>query len=156
MTHLELPVQTVRLLVLSLVLVLTGTAHAADLVRRPVAAPSAPSEPVASAPSVPHASERAHGELAAADICRGLDMQMGRVRACYERALKSAPALRGRLVVSFSISADGSVGPRAVARDELGRQDVADCVLDAVSELRFRASRSGADVEYPFLFRPQS
>lgn len=74
---------------------------------------------------------------------------------CYEDALKTAPALSGGMVVSFQISADGSVeSPRA--KKSLSK-DVDDCVADKISQLSFPAVSGGtASVTYPFLFeRPK-
>ena len=141
---------------LSLITLVTSPAQAADLARRPVAPPSAALEQVPEASAAPRRANTARpADLAVEDIKDGIDMQMGRVRSCYERALKSAPDLRGRLVVSFTIEADGTVEGAVVELDQLGVEPVAACVLDSVADLRFPASSRGADVQYPFLFRPQ-
>jgi outer membrane biosynthesis protein TonB len=129
----------------------SSTATAAELPRRTVSAPRATE---VDEPRAPHPAPIRPTTLSAEAVRAGLRMQMGRVRACYERALKGEPGLAGRLVVSFEIRPDGSVRDAVLEVDGLGRTSVSRCVLRTVEDLRFGTSKSGLDVQYPFVFRP--
>ena len=92
--------------------------------------------------------------LDAETIKSGVRQQLGRVRACYERALKTEEQLSGRLVLAFQVQPDGGVGRAAVKTDELGSDKVAECVVTAVSNFRFPRGSDVVAVEYPMNFRP--
>ncbi len=129
----------------------SSTVTAAEPPQRTVSAPRA----IASEePRAPQAAPARPATLTAEAVRAGLKMQMGRVRACYERALKNEPGLAGRLVVSWEIQQDGTVRDAILLIDGLGRKAVSACVLRTVEDLRFGTSRSGLEVEYPFVFRP--
>ena len=92
--------------------------------------------------------------LGAEEIKRGVQSQLGRVRACYERGLKGAELLSGRLVLAFSVQPDGGVHGAKVGKDELGSDKVAQCVVAAVGAFRFPEGTETVAVEYPMHFRP--
>lgn len=74
-------------------------------------------------------------------------------RACYVRELATAPALRGRVEVGFTIGADGRVVD-AVASG-LGATLEA-CLVAAMRALVFAPPQGGGEVKvrYPFTFAP--
>lgn len=88
------------------------------------------------------------------DIKRIVKRQQARVRACYERALKSERRLEGKLMMAWSVKPDGSVDDVAVAEDTLGSDKVARCVMGAVARFRFPKSPDTVQVEYPMVFSP--
>ena len=92
--------------------------------------------------------------LEPADIKRIVKRQQARVRACYERALKSERRLEGKLTMAWSVKPDGSVDDVAVADDSLGSDKVARCVVGAVARFRFPRSPETVQVEYPMVFSP--
>lgn len=78
------------------------------------------------------------------------------IRACYEAGLRSRPDLRGRLVVRFTVEADGAVTGAEVASSTLGDGQVEACVLERVRAMQFPPTPRGASirVSYPFAFEP--
>jgi|GEM_PF-4904782 len=94
------------------------------------------------------------GALEAADIKRSVQKQQARVRACYERALKGQTHLQGKLMMAWSVERDGTVSSVKVADDQLGNEQVARCVVHAVSQFRFPAGPDLVQVEYPMVFAP--
>ncbi len=92
--------------------------------------------------------------LEPADIKRIVQRQQARVRACYERALKSEQRLEGKLMMAWSVKPDGSVEDVAVAEDTLGSDKVARCVTGAVAQFKFPRSPDSVEVEYPMVFAP--
>jgi hypothetical protein len=80
-----------------------------------------------------------------------------RIAACYERALKSNPALAGKLVVRFSIASAGTVVAVAVDEDTLGAPDVAGCVRGLIARWRFPPPTAApVEVSFPFVFQAGS
>jgi len=78
------------------------------------------------------------------------------IRSCYQQALTLDPKLEGKLVTQFVIGADGFVEGSEIKEDQLGRDDVADCVLDRIEMLEFPPPAGGGIVivSYPFVFSP--
>ncbi len=76
------------------------------------------------------------------------------VRACYERELKKNSSLAGKVLATWTIRPDGSVESTRIKKNTTGSRALLPCISKAVSSWRFPASKSSADVEYPFVFRP--
>ena len=94
--------------------------------------------------------------LTPAMIKTSVKRQMGKVRACYERALKSDEGLAGKLVMSWKIKADGTVRSVSVARDDLGSDKVSMCVTDAVASFKFPQGTETVSIEYPMSFKSEN
>lgn len=92
--------------------------------------------------------------LEADDIKRIVSRQRARVRACYERALKTETKLEGRLNMAWSVTPAGSVESVRVVDDQLGSDFVAKCVTHAVSQFRFPRTAEPTEIEYPMVFEP--
>lgn len=75
------------------------------------------------------------------------------IRTCYERRLKSAPALSGKLVLRVSVGKSGHVEDASLDKDTLGDASVGACALAAVKGWRFPAGNP-IEVVYPFTFHP--
>jgi outer membrane biosynthesis protein TonB len=118
------------------------------------AASSAPGEAVAAAhdPGLGREGGRA---LDSSQIKSVVDTRSPQVKACYERELKKNPALGGKMVVSWTIGADGRVRSPRVVRNSTGSRAMVPCVTKAVADWRFPKAESPSDVEYPFAFRSQ-
>lgn len=98
--------------------------------------------------------QREKEALEAGDIKRIVKKQQARVRACYERALKTETHLSGKLMMAWSVRPDGSVSDVSVADDQLGSEKVSRCVAHAVSQFRFPQGPDLVQVEYPMVFEP--
>jgi RNA polymerase sigma-70 factor (ECF subfamily) len=85
------------------------------------------------------------------------------IQECYENALRTNPTLGGRLMVSFSIVGDPSVGglvANSTIDDEkstIGDKPMRECVQETMYAAKFAPpSESGeVKVEYPFVFRAE-
>lgn len=73
------------------------------------------------------------------------------IRACYETTLKTQPAAAGKMVVKFSIAADGHVtAASATGLDET----LCACVADAFRAMEFPKGPGLIHISYPFTFAP--
>ncbi len=79
--------------------------------------------------------------------------QVGRARACYDRALKRNPDLSGRLMARFTIVETGQVDGLGVVEDTLRDTRLRRCVLTQMQLWRFPLPLGGPIVvQYPFAF----
>jgi hypothetical protein len=86
-----------------------------------------------------------------AEIRQVIKANIGRITSCYEVVLRSTPGLEGTVRTNFLIDAGGGVS-RATA---VGVHPVVDgCVAGVIGSLQFRPAIHGAEVNYPFTFRP--
>lgn len=93
--------------------------------------------------------------LSAKQIKRVVKAKTPQVRACYERELKMHDGLRGKVVLGWTIRADGTVtGARAVSNSTRNSAMVP-CMTRAVANWRFPRASEAFDVEYPFVFKPR-
>lgn len=111
--------------------------------------------PRASAPQVHHGKPTlgGGGELDVDVVRRIMRAHDNVVRDCYTEALKSTPALVGRLRVDFTIEVDGAVANAKVGESTLKDDAVERCVVEAVGEWRFPKPKGGTlTVEYSYAF----
>jgi len=112
--------------------------------------------------------EDAAGEIAAVekapiildkdDILPVLKNRYSSVRACYETQLQTQQDLKGRLLVTFDIKADGKVkNAKADKTSTMKNKKVVDCTLKIIKSLRFPKRPKGEDqtVRFPFNFQPK-
>jgi len=92
--------------------------------------------------------------LSSSQIKSTILKRIPQVRACYERELKKNSSLAGKVLATWTIRPDGSVGSTRIKRNTTGSRALLPCITKAVSSWRFPASKSSADVEYPFVFKP--
>jgi TonB family protein len=87
-------------------------------------------------------------------VRREIRRHLNEIRYCYERALVTRPDLAGRVVVQFSVAAEGAVIAAAIAQSTLGAAGVEACVTQAVRRWTFPRSPQGGltVVNYPFVF----
>ncbi len=91
--------------------------------------------------------------LPPAAIKSTIKRNLPQVKACYERELKQKPTLEGKVVVAWTIGADGRVRRPRVVRNSTGSRGFLPCVTRSVASWRFPRAESPSDIEYPFVFR---
>jgi TonB family protein len=99
-------------------------------------------------------------EVDSSDIDQGklsafVRARMGLIKACYENALKRNPALKGKIVIRFTILGTGALADINTAQNSLGSAEVGACIVNTMRSWRTQFRPSGpATVEYPFVFQP--
>jgi hypothetical protein len=89
------------------------------------------------------------------EIQRVVRANVGRVRPCYERGLRSNPTLHGRVVVHFLIGRDGVADDVANAGSDLPDSEAVWCVVRSFEGLKFPTLAGGyVNVNYPLLLAP--
>lgn len=113
-----------------------------------------------------HAGERSvsvEEEAFAESFSPGLDREairqvvrshLAELRTCYEEARKVNPSLAGKILVHFSIGADGTVPEAFIKHSTLGSPGAESCIADHVKSWKFSGvPKDGkAVVDYPFIF----
>jgi hypothetical protein len=90
--------------------------------------------------------------LSKEEIDKVIRLRSGVFRACYQNQLNRTPGLGGKMVVGFTIAADGTVkSVRVDGSSTLRNADVESCIKSNVARLKFPA-KGGAIVTYPFIF----
>jgi len=75
------------------------------------------------------------------------------IRTCYENELKNNKELAGKLDLSWTVGAEGTV-TEVVAKENTLNKAVEDCVVEAIKKWTFPAPKGGetVKVDYPFVF----
>lgn len=77
------------------------------------------------------------------------------IQFCYDNQLKKEPGLRGKLVISLTVLANGEVRQADVVQNQLGSDAVVDCVLAQIRAWQFPAIPVGVvSFKTPFVFTP--
>lgn len=80
------------------------------------------------------------------------------IRACYEKAQKDLPSLKGTMTIHFVLDPEGKVKKAELnlERSTLKSKKVADCAIAELKKLKFPPSSRGMEskVNYPFDFNP--
>lgn len=119
------------------------------------AAAKAEPAPAPAAAAAPPPADSGGRTITPAQVKAVVKAKTPQVRACYERELKKQDGLRGKVVLGWTIKADGRVtGARAV-RNSTRNTAMIPCMISAVSSWRFPRAEAGFDVEYPFVFKPR-
>jgi hypothetical protein len=96
------------------------------------------------------------GEIDARAVARIIRGQIGGIAACYERSLRSDPALMGRMSVTFIIGGAGRITSLSTVGLEAAPA-VGSCVGGRLRGLVFPvAFGGGAEFTAPFAFEPES
>jgi outer membrane biosynthesis protein TonB len=94
------------------------------------------------------------GELDPGLVAKEVRARQGAIKACYERALKRNPTLSGKIVMTWTITAAGTVSGVDVETDTLGDSEVASCIKSLIARWRFPAPAGGTvTVSFPFVFQ---
>ena len=89
-------------------------------------------------------------------VAQALKRELGRIRACYERALRHDPGLAGKLSVAFTLEQAGTVSGVRIDEDTLGDAGLRSCVVATLSGLRIAAPTGGSvQLRFPFVFESQ-
>jgi hypothetical protein len=89
---------------------------------------------------------------AAVEIDRVVRARAGVFRACYEEELNRNPKLAGKILIRFSVGADGSVTKASVSSTSMNDARVEDWLRRQIMRLVFPASVGPTDINYPFMF----
>jgi TonB family protein len=80
-------------------------------------------------------------------------------RACYDRAQKTHPGIKGTFMLKFVLNPDGSVKSAEAdpAKSEIHAPELETCAVSTLRGLKFPPSRRGMEstVNYPFDFNPK-
>jgi hypothetical protein len=95
------------------------------------------------------------GRLEPAVIQRIVRQNYGEFRKCYEEGLGRNPKLQGKVSIRFVIERDGSVSRPLISETTLPDCNVARCVRDAYTKLKFPPPDGGiVTVVYPIMLEP--
>ena len=116
----------------------------------------APTKPPMPPAPAPEAGLEAEGALDKGEIQRVLDENRSRFRQCYETELLKKPDLAGKVVLRFTIGADGAIDEVSVSDNGTGNAPLSACLVEAAKRMEFPPPEGGGDVEvtYPFIFSP--
>jgi len=80
---------------------------------------------------------------------------LGQIRYCYERQLSSNPELYGKVLMKFTIGANGEVTEPHVDNSTLKSAMVEGCIARRMASWKFPEPKGGTQVRvsYPFLFK---
>jgi TonB family protein len=94
--------------------------------------------------------------IATDSLRRVVQAELPQIRGCYVDGLRTSPGLAGRMVVRFTVAADGTVSAASVTSSTLASPSVEACVLGRFRALRFPAYDHGEtiSVSYPLVFSP--
>lgn len=89
-------------------------------------------------------------------IQRIIRANVGRIQGCYEKAMAKNPALAGKVGLSFTIGAQGTVTSVTAGDATISDAEMVTCVISAVKAMTFPAPEGGGtvNVTYPFVFAP--
>lgn len=94
------------------------------------------------------------GTIDKAKVQEVVQRHLNSIRYCYQRQLTRHPSLAGRVRMSFTIAADGSVARASVLSSTLDNAAVDDCLTKQFFRMQFPELPDGthAVVTYPFVF----
>lgn len=80
--------------------------------------------------------------------------QAPKVRACYESSLKTTPTLAGKIIMHWTIDADGAARTVGVESNSMPPSSVPGCLQAIIEEWHFPKPALGSvEVSFPFVFR---
>ena len=144
----------------------------------PQAAPAAtypdpspiPPEPVGAAATPPAAAAPATPAASASKASDGPDRNLNDIqaivtnnrdafRACYDKAAKAHPGIKGTYTLKFVVNPDGTIKSAEgdSTKSEIHAAELDSCAIAALKTLKFPPSKRGMEsaVSYPFNFKPQ-
>jgi len=88
-------------------------------------------------------------------IAEVIRRNLGQIRYCYERQLSSNPDLYGKVLVKFTIGANGDVIEQRIDSSTLKSAMVEGCIMRRMAAWKFPEPKGGTlvRVSYPFLFK---
>ncbi len=88
-------------------------------------------------------------------VKRVIESAKNRNAVCYRELLGRAPGVEGRLVMSFTIRASGTVEEATVTASSIEDDAFNACVTAVFSSLRFPTTTEDTKITYPMSFRPE-
>ena len=108
----------------------------------------------AGAPEVVPGTAEVRGSLDKELIRRIIRRHINEVKFCYESQLTRYPDLQGRIMVQFTIGANGQVMASVVQSSTMGNPPVEGCIANAVKRWEFPRPQGGiVVVTYPFVLK---
>jgi outer membrane biosynthesis protein TonB len=100
-------------------------------------------------------AEAGEGSLDKDQIRQVVRANISEVRYCYNQTLEKQPELKAKVVIDFTIGADGSVTKSAVGSMD-GPAELGKCVAERIATWKFPAPTGGGEVavSYPFVMEP--
>lgn len=96
------------------------------------------------------------GEIDPAGVRRVFNARHGELQACYERALKSDPALQGKVTLTVRIGEGGAPKMTRARSSQLKSKSVLDCMERASKKWLFPEPQGGTVlVNKPYTFQPK-
>lgn len=94
------------------------------------------------------------GSLEKAEIDAVMKRALNQFRHCYSLELQRDQNLAGKVTLSFTIAADGTVSQAGVSRSSMNNANVESCLASRLYKLQFPQPRGGGivKVSYPFYF----
>ncbi len=81
---------------------------------------------------------------------------LGSLEYCYNRRLKRNPNLQGRIVIKFTINANGAVSECRSVESSMGDSNVEQCLVRSIRRWKFpEISEGDTEITYPFVFFPE-
>ncbi|MDI7268116.1 MAG: AgmX/PglI C-terminal domain-containing protein, partial [Myxococcota bacterium] len=93
------------------------------------------------------------GGLSKEVIRRIVTQHRGRIRHCYEAALRTAPEIEGRVTVKFTIAPQGNVQAAEESGNTTGDSGLAQCIVNVVRRMNFPQADGITGCTYPFLLQ---
>jgi outer membrane biosynthesis protein TonB len=121
------------------------------------ASPAAPPDAKSVEPGITSTGAPTRGTLPKAVIDKQLKSAGPAIQACYERALKTKPELRGTVDINFVVAPDGKVAHANVneSDDALSDTPTLDCILAEIRKLTFPEPNGGrVFINYPLRLEP--
>ena len=122
------------------------------------AVPTTPNQPDITVPQKTQETQPSPvlGSLDKNSIRKVIRKGIARFKACYESELVKQPTLKGRVVISFVIQADGSVKDSKASSTTLHSPAVENCLVERFQQLQFPQPLHGGvvRVNYPLVFSP--
>jgi Ca-activated chloride channel homolog len=96
------------------------------------------------------------GSVDKTQVDRTIKQHLAQIRYCYQKELNKNPALAGKVVVKFTIGADGTVTAAEIKSSTLNNETVEACICARFMRMTFPAPAGGGVVvvSYPFVFKP--
>jgi outer membrane biosynthesis protein TonB len=109
---------------------------------------------------VPQAVLQDDVEIASSEDAQSVRATMkrynGRIKACYEKELKTNPELVGKVTVSWVITTSGSVQDASLVSNTTNNGELASCILREVGRIKFPEPPEDIDVDgYSWTFSSQ-
>ena len=127
----------------------------------PVPAAATSSSTPAPAPPAASASKTSEGPDRSLDDIRAIvTNNRDTFRACYDKAAKSRPGIKGTFTLKFVVSPDGTVKSAEAdsTKSDIHAPELDTCAVAAFKALKFPPSKRGMESSghYPFNFNPKS